>query len=86
LRHSSGVILLAHRLPGTALHWLAADNKDWQGPVQIDSVIGAYPSMVELADGSVYCVYYTEGKGSSIRGTRLHVNSEGVRVISEGTP
>ncbi len=80
LRHSSGVILLAHRLPATSLHWLSGDNKAWQGPIQIDSVIGAYPSMVELADGSVYCVYYTEGKGSSIRGARLRVSKTGVQV------
>jgi hypothetical protein len=24
---------------------------------------GAYPSLVELPDGLVYCVYYEEGKG-----------------------
>jgi sialidase-1 len=83
LRHSSGVILLAHRLPGTAVHWLSPESKGWQGPVQIDSVIGAYPSMVELADGSVYCVYYTEGPGSSIRGVRLRVNSAGVQFMAD---
>jgi hypothetical protein len=82
LRHSSGTILLAHRLPATALHWLPADSTSWQGPLQIDSVIGAYPSMVELADGSVYCVYYEEGKGSSIRGARLRVDKNGVRMIT----
>jgi hypothetical protein len=83
LRHSSGVILLAHRLPGTAVHWLSPESKDWQGPVQVDSVIGAYPSMVELPDGSLYCVYYTEGPGSSIRGVRLQVNKAGVQVVAD---
>jgi sialidase-1 len=80
LRHSSGVILLAHRVPATSLHWTADEGKTWHGPVQIDTVGGAYPSMVELPDGLVYCVYYEEGKGSSIRGVRLRVDKDGVRV------
>ena len=83
LRHSSGMILLAHRLPGTSLHWSADDGKTWHGPLQIDSVIGAYPSLVELADGSVYCVYYEEGKGSGIRGARLRVDKTGVQLVSD---
>ncbi len=86
LRHSSGVVLLAHRIPATSLHWLSDDTKPWQGPVQIDSVVGAYPSMIELPDGLVYCVYYEEGKGSSIRGTRLRVAPGGVQVIADEPP
>jgi hypothetical protein len=83
LRHSSGVILLAHRLPATSLHWSADDGRTWHGPVQIDSVIGAYPSLVELPDGSVYCVYYEEGEGSSIRGVRLRVDrKKGVEIMA----
>jgi Neuraminidase (sialidase) len=78
LRHSSGIILLAHRLPATSLHWSKDEGKTWQGPVQIDSVGGAYPSMIELPNGLVYCVYYEEGPGSSIRGVRLKVSGEGV--------
>jgi hypothetical protein len=81
LRHRSGVILLAHRVPATSLHWTADDGKKWNGPVKIDTVGGAYPSMVELPDGLVYCVYYEEGKGSSIRGVRLRVSKEGVTVL-----
>jgi hypothetical protein len=80
LRHGSGVILLAHRLPATSLHWTADEGKTWHGPVRIDSVGGAYPSLVELPDGLVYCVYYEEGKGSSIRGVRLRVGTKGVTV------
>jgi sialidase-1 len=80
LRHSSGVILLAHRLPATSLHWTADEGKTWHGPMQIDSVGGAYPSMVELPGGLVYCVYYEDGKGSSIRGVRLRVSKEGVKL------
>jgi len=83
LRHSSGVILLAHRVPATSLHWTADDGKTWNGPVKIDTVGGAYPSMVELPDGLVYCVYYEEGKGSSIRAVRLRVDTKGVAVVDK---
>ena len=86
LRHSSGVILLGHRVPATSLHWSADEGKTWHGPVQIDTVGGAYPSMVELPDGIVYCVYYEEGADSSIRGIRLRVSREGVRVITTVSP
>lgn len=80
LRHSSGAILLTHRLPATALHWSTDDGKTWQGPLQIDDVGGAYPSTVELPDGLVVCVYYEEGDGSSIRAARLRVRPEAVVV------
>lgn len=83
LRHKSGVILLGHRLPATSLHWSADEGRTWHGPVQIDSVIGAYPSMIELPDGLVYCVYYEEGKGSSIRAVRLQVSKDGVKVAGD---
>jgi BNR repeat-like domain/Prenyltransferase and squalene oxidase repeat len=82
LRHSSGAILLAHRLPATAVHWSFDEGKTWQGPLQIDDVIGAYPSCVELPDGRVYCVYYEEGAGSSIRAVRLKVSQTGVTLDS----
>jgi Neuraminidase (sialidase) len=87
LRHSGGTILLATRYfanaggSETAAHWSADDGKTWNGPVTIDSVGGAYPSMVELPGGEVYCVYYEEGKGSGIRGQRLRVTPQGVEVV-----
>jgi sialidase-1 len=81
LCHSSGVILLAHRIPLTSLHWSADDGRTWHGPVLIDSVNGAYPSMVELPDHTVLCVYYEEGPGSSIRASRLRVGPDGVSLI-----
>jgi hypothetical protein len=83
LRHSSGMILLAHRLPATSLHWSADDGKTWNGPLRLDSVGGAYPSLVELSDGKVYCAYYEEGKGSSIRGMRLRVDKAGVAIEAD---
>ena len=56
------------------------EGKTWHGPVRIDSVVGAYPSMAELPDGLVYCIYYEEGKASSIGGVRLRVDTKGVAV------
>jgi hypothetical protein len=38
---------------------------------------------IELPDGLVYCVYYEEGKGSSIRGVRLRVDTKGVTVVGK---
>ena len=78
LRHCNGTLLLAHRVPDTSLHWTSDDGKIWNGRVRFDSVGAAYPSMVELPDGLVYCVYYEEGKGSSIREIRLRVDQKGV--------
>ena len=36
--------------------------------------------VLQLPDGRVYCVYYEEGAGSSIRGTRLKVSPAGVTL------
>jgi serine/threonine protein kinase len=68
------------RLREAALDWTADEGKTWRGPVQIDTVWGAYPSLVELPDGQVYCVYYEEGKGSGIRWVQLRVGTKGVTV------
>ena len=48
----------------------------------MDNVIGAYPSMVNLKDGSVLIVYYEEGAGSSIRAKRFRASRQGCRVDS----
>lgn len=52
----------------------------WLSPIRLDSVVGMYPSMVELPDKLVFCVYYEESKGSSNRGLRLRIDTEGVTV------
>ena len=74
LMTKSGVLLMAHRLPKTNLHWSLDEGRTWQGTLQLDDFIGAYPSMVELKDGRVLCVYYEEGKGSAIRQVILKVD------------
>ncbi len=76
-RLSTGQILMAIRMPATAL-WVSADDaRTWQGPHEIDSVGGAYPATVELNDGSVLAVYYEEGEGSAIRAKRFRLKPEG---------
>lgn len=70
----AGVLLLGHRLPGTSIHWSLDEGRTWAGTVQIDEHIGAYPSMVELRDGHVLCVFYEEGTGSGIRAVRLRIS------------
>ncbi len=81
-RLSTGEILLSHRLPLTSLHISRDEAKTWQGPFQIDSTGGAYPSTVELKDGSVLIVYYEEGKGSAIRARRFKVGSAGIDFLA----
>jgi hypothetical protein len=48
----------------------------------VDSVGGAYPSMVTLKDGSTLIVYYEEGTGSNIRAKRFMVTAEGFTWLS----
>lgn len=80
-RLSDGTILMGHRLPNTALHVSRDECRTWQGPYQVDTVIGAYPSTVELADGTVLVVYYEEGAGSAIRAQRFRVHQEGITPL-----
>lgn len=83
LRTQDDVILLAHRLPGTSLHYSVDEAQTWSENVLVDECIGAYPSLVTLRDGSVLMVYYEEGTGSDIRAKRLSVSRSGVKVIAE---
>jgi len=81
LRTADDVILLAHRVPATSLHYSRDECQTWSENVPVDDVIGAYPSMVNLQDGSVLIVYYEEGGGSSIRAKRFRITAEGVQWI-----
>lgn len=76
-RLSTGEILMMHRLPDTALHVSRDETKTWQGPYLVDNVRGAYPATVELQDGSVLVIYYTEGKGSEVRAKRFNLTPDG---------
>lgn len=78
LRTSQGILLCAHRLPGTSVHYSLDDGQSWSENVLVDSVGGAYPSMAELPDGRVLIVYYEEGEGSSIRARFFRVSPDGI--------
>ncbi len=81
LRTADDVIVLAFRLPGTSLRYSRDECRTWSENVVIDELIGAYPSMVNLNDGSVLVVYYEEGHGSSIRAKRFRITSQGLEWI-----
>ncbi len=86
LRTVDDIILMAHRLPRTSLHYSLDECATWSDNVPVDWVIGAYPSMVNLDDGSVLIVYYEEGQGSSIRAKRLRASRDGIAwlPVAEG--
>jgi hypothetical protein len=86
LRTRDDVILLAFRLPNTSLRFSRDECKTWSDNVVIDEVIGAYPSMVNLRDGSVLVVYYEEGQGSSIRARRFRVTAKGIEWLPASNP
>ncbi len=85
LQLPGGILILAHRIPGTSLHYSLDQGKSWSENVLIDEVGGAYPSLCALPsnfpEGSAFVVYYEEGPGSKIRGRWLRATSEGVRWI-----
>ena len=75
-------VLLAHRVPSTSLHYSLDECKTWSENVLVDVVGGAYPSMVNLRDGSVLIIYYEEGAGSSIRAKRFRATPDGIEWLS----
>jgi len=81
LRTRDDIILLAHRVPSTSLHYSLDECQTWSDNVLVDTVGGAYPSMVNLKDGSVLIVYYEEGSGSSIRAKRLRATPSGIKWL-----
>jgi hypothetical protein len=82
LRARDNIILLAHRVPNTCLHYSLDECKTWSKNVLVDPHIGAYPSMVNLKDGSVLIVYYEEGTGSSIRCKRFRITKASVEWLA----
>jgi len=81
-RTDNGIIVCAHRLPKTSLHYSLDEAQTWSENVFVDRRFhGAYPSMVNLKDGSVLIVYYEEGDGSSIRTRKFRATKEGIRWL-----
>ncbi len=81
----SGVLVCGIRMVGSA-HGTGVivsrdQGKTWRGPYRVDTVGGAYPGLVELADGSIYIVYYEEGAGSKIRGKRFRLTEDGIAPL-----
>jgi hypothetical protein len=81
-RTVDGIIVLAQRVPNTCLRYSVDECQTWSPLVPVDEVGGAYPSMVNLKDGSVLIVYYEEGGGSSIRAKRFELNRRGGRWLT----
>ena len=81
-RLRSGVTILAQRIPNTSVYLSRDGCRTWDGPHEIDQVGGAYPATVELKDGTVLIVYYTEGADSAIRAKRFRVAPSGVEFVS----
>jgi hypothetical protein len=77
-RAPEGIVLLAHRVPQTSLHYSVDNCETWSANVLVDDVGGAYPSMVTLNDGSVLIVYYEEGDGSNIRARKFRATRDGI--------
>jgi hypothetical protein len=81
LRTKDDVIVLAFRVPNTSLRFSRDECQTWSDNVVVDEHIGAYPSMVNLKDGSVRIVYCEEGSGSSIRSKRFRITETGLEWI-----
>lgn len=80
-RSPEGIVLLAHRIPQTSLHYSLDECKTWSENVLVDDVGGAYPSMNTLQDGSILIVYYEEGEGSSIRAKKFRATRRGIEWL-----
>jgi lysophospholipase L1-like esterase len=84
LRADSGAIVLAYRLPQTSLRFSRDEAETWSENIVVDDVGGAYPSLVNLKDGSVLIVYYEEGAGSNIRARRFQIDEAGLKWLPVG--
>jgi len=81
-REPGGGLLVGHRIPATSMHYSFDEGETWSANVEIDNVGGAYPSFVNLKDGSVLVIYYEEGEGSSIRARRFKLSRQGVEWLA----
>jgi sialidase-1 len=76
-----GLILLGYRgfdnsgHGFTALRYSLDECATWSDPITVDwNCSGAYPSMVNLNEGSVLATYYEEGGGSNIRSRVISIS------------
>jgi sialidase-1 len=83
-RTPNDIILLGYRDAaggGTALRYSLDETQTWSSKVLVDTVSGAYPSIVDLIDGTELIAYYEEGAGSTIRLKRFRVTNDGVEWL-----
>jgi sialidase-1 len=66
----------------TTLRYSLDECKTWSKAFSVDTYGGAYPSMVNLKDGSVLIVYYEEGPQSHIRVKRFRVSKDGIQWLA----
>jgi len=52
-----GILVLAHRLPGTSIHYSLDCGRTWKRNTQISPASGAYPWMTQLRDGRIFISY-----------------------------
>ena len=80
-RAENGIIVLGYRSPwsSTNITYSIDETKSWSEPIIVDAVPGAYPSMVNLKDGSILVVYYDV---DNIRARRFRVTKSGVKWLS----
>lgn len=89
-RAADGVFVFGYRqvtgggmktVMNTAIRVSRDGGKTWGDPVVVDDVVGAYPSMVNLKDGSVLIAYYEETGDSNIRARRFRVTDAGIEFL-----
>jgi hypothetical protein len=80
-RCPDGTIVMGVRLPATSIRLSRDECKTWSKPVLVDSHTGAYPSIVNLNDGTTLIVYYEEGGGSNIRAKRFQTDATGIHWL-----
>ncbi len=77
-----GTIVMGVRLPATSIRLSKDECKTWSEPILVDSHTGAYPSIVNLNDGTTLIVYYEEGGDSNIRAKRFRTDANGIHWLS----
>jgi hypothetical protein len=77
LRTASGVLLVAHRLPGCTVHASYDDGVSWDAGTQIDSAIWVMGGMIEVEPDRVLYVYWDSFE-SSMRAQFIRVTPRGL--------